>query len=66
MSRNVQYITDAKGERIAVIIPLKEYESLLEELGLTAAEYECSEPARSMANLIEEIRGASEIDSGPR
>jgi PHD/YefM family antitoxin component YafN of YafNO toxin-antitoxin module len=62
MSENIQYITKANGERIAVIIPLKEYESLLEELGLTAAEYESSEPSRSMANLEEEMRAAGEID----
>jgi hypothetical protein len=32
MSRNVQYVTDAKGERTAVILPLEEYEELLEDL----------------------------------
>ncbi len=32
MSRNVQYITDANGERTAVIIPLEEYGELLEDL----------------------------------
>ena len=32
MSRNVQYVTDANGERTAVILPLDEYEELLEDL----------------------------------
>ena len=32
MSRNVQYVTDANGERTAVILPLEEYEELLEDL----------------------------------
>jgi PHD/YefM family antitoxin component YafN of YafNO toxin-antitoxin module len=32
MTRNVQYITDANGERTAVILPLEEYEELLEDL----------------------------------
>ena len=27
-----QYITDAKGEKISVILPIKEYERILEEL----------------------------------
>ena len=62
MSENIQYITKANGERIAVIIPLKEYESLLDEFGLTAAEYESSEPSRPLANLVEEMRAADEID----
>ena len=32
MSRNVQYVTDANGKRTAVILPLHEYEDLLEDL----------------------------------
>lgn len=32
MSRNVQYVTDANGERTAVILPLDEYEELLEDM----------------------------------
>lgn len=35
MSRNVQYVTDANGERTAVILPLDEYEELLEDLHVT-------------------------------
>ena len=35
MSRNVQYVTDANGERTAVILPLEEYEELLEDLHVT-------------------------------
>jgi len=27
-----QYITDAKGKKIAVILPVKEYEKMMEEL----------------------------------
>ncbi len=62
MTKEAQYITTANGERIAVIIPLEEYESLLEELGLTPAEYESSEPSRPLANVIEEMPAAGEID----
>jgi hypothetical protein len=32
MSRNVQYVTDANGERTAVILPLDEYQELLEDM----------------------------------
>ena len=35
MSRNVQYVTDATGQRTAVILPLDEYEELLEDLHVT-------------------------------
>lgn len=29
---NIKYITDAKGKRISVILPIKDYEHLLENL----------------------------------
>jgi hypothetical protein len=32
MSRDLHYITDASGERTAVILPIEEYEELLEDL----------------------------------
>lgn len=32
MSRNVQYITNEQGDRTAVIVPIEEYEELLEDL----------------------------------
>ena len=32
MSSNVQYITDADGERTAIILPLDEYGELLEDM----------------------------------
>jgi len=45
MSRNVQYVTDANGERTAVILPLDEYEELLEDLHVThVAEETKNEP----------------------
>ena len=34
MSRNVQYVTDADGNKVAVILPLDEYEEMLEDLHL--------------------------------
>jgi PHD/YefM family antitoxin component YafN of YafNO toxin-antitoxin module len=35
MARNVQFVTDANGERTGVILPLDEYEELLEDLHVT-------------------------------
>ena len=46
MSRNVQYFTDANGERTAVILPLDEYEELLEDLHVTQAAEETRDEAR--------------------
>ncbi|MEJ7711241.1 MAG: hypothetical protein WKF84_15600 [Pyrinomonadaceae bacterium] len=34
ISKNVQYITDAEGQKTAMILPLDEYEELLEDLHL--------------------------------
>ena len=63
MSRNVQYVTDANGERTAVILPLDEYEELLEDLHVTrVAEETKDEPRRSFAEVVDELRQAGEID----
>jgi len=32
MSPNAQFVTDQKGEKTSVILPLSEYEALLEDL----------------------------------
>jgi hypothetical protein len=34
MSNNIQFITDAEGNKTAVIIPIDEYEELMEDLHL--------------------------------
>lgn len=63
MSRNVQYVTDANGERTAVILPLDEYEELLEDLHVSRiAEETKDEPARPLSEVLEEMRSAGEID----
>lgn len=63
MTRSVQYITDANGERTAVILPLEEYEELLEDLHVTRVAYETKdEPSRPLSEVVEEMRNASEID----
>jgi hypothetical protein len=63
MPRNVQYVTDANGERTAVILPLNEYEELLEDLHVTrVAEETKDEPTRPFSEVLEELRKAGEID----
>jgi len=63
MPRNVQYITDANGERTAVILPLEEYEELLEDLHVSRVASETKdEPSRPLSEVVEEMRNAGEID----
>lgn len=63
MSGNVQYVTDANGERTAVILPLEEYEELLEDLHVIRAAQETKdEPRRPLSEVVEELRHAGEID----
>jgi PHD/YefM family antitoxin component YafN of YafNO toxin-antitoxin module len=63
MSRNVQYVTDANGERTAVILPLEEYQELLEDLHVSrVAEETKDEPTRPLSEVLEEMRSAGEID----
>ena len=63
MTRNVQYVTDANGERTAVILPLDEYEELLEDRYVSRVAYETKdEPSRPLSEVVEEMRNAGEID----
>lgn len=63
MSNNVQYITDANGERTAVILPIDEYQELLEDMHvIRVAEETKDEATRPLIDVIEELRKAGEID----
>ena len=63
MSRNVQYVTDANGERTTVILPLEEYEEQLEDLHVSRVAHETrDEPSRPLNEVVEELRNAGEID----
>ncbi|HMG75435.1 MAG TPA: hypothetical protein VK582_18195 [Pyrinomonadaceae bacterium] len=63
MSRNTQSITDANGERTAVIIPLEEYEELLEGLHvIRVAEETKDDTSRPLNEVVEDLRAANEID----
>ena len=63
MSRNVQYVTDANGERTAVILPLDEYGELLEDMHIIrVAEETKDDTSRTLSKVVEELRAADEID----
>jgi hypothetical protein len=63
MSKQVQYITDAEGHKMAVILPIEEYEEMLEDLHLGKVARESkNKPRRSFTEVVEELRLAGEID----
>jgi hypothetical protein len=63
MSRNVQYVTDANGERTAVILPLDEYEELLEDLHvIRVAEETETEPRIPWEQVKAELISEGKLD----
>jgi PHD/YefM family antitoxin component YafN of YafNO toxin-antitoxin module len=61
--QSVQFITDSEGRRTAVILPIEEYEEMLEDLHLGRVARESkNEPRRPFAQVVEEMRSAGEID----
>ena len=61
--KNIQYVTDASGKRTAVIMPLEDYENLLEDCHVIAAAYESrNEPCIPLSEVIEELRAEGKID----
>jgi len=63
MSRNVQYVTDANGERTAVILPLDEYEELLEDLHVTRiAEETKDEPSIPWEEVKAQLAAEGKLD----
>ena len=63
MSSNIQYVADANGKRIAVILPIEEYENLLEDFHVIAAAYETrNEPLIPFEDVLAELRAVGEID----
>ena len=63
VSPDVQFIIDAEGRKTAVILPIEEYEEMLEDLHLGRVTRESkNEPRRPFAKVVEEMRSAGEID----
>ena len=63
MSRNHQFVTDAEGRRTAVILPIEEYEEMIEDLEMgRAAQESKGEPRRPFEDVVKELRAAGEID----
>ena len=63
MSKNLQFITNAEGHKTAVILPIEDYEELMEDLHLARVARESkNEPRRPFAEVMEELRATGEID----
>jgi hypothetical protein len=64
MSRNVQYVTDERGERTAVIVPIEEYEELLEDLHVTRVAEETRDEERiPWAQVKAELVSEGKLDA---
>lgn len=54
---NVQYVTDPSGEKTAVIVPLREFEELMEDLeDLAAIAERRDEPTTSHEDFVAELK----------
>ncbi len=63
MPINARFVTDADGQRTAVILPIEEWEELMEDLHLGQAARESKEEeCRPFAEVVAEMRVANETD----
>jgi hypothetical protein len=64
MERNLQFVTDAEGRKTALIVPIEEYEEMMEDLAMGRAARESKgQPRRPFEDVVEELRAASEVDA---
>jgi hypothetical protein len=57
MSQSLQYLTDEHGERTAVVLPISEYEELLEDLeDLAVIAQRRNEPVISHEEVLAELK----------
>ena len=63
MQKNLQFVTDAEGHKTAVILPIEEYEEMMEDLEMGRAARESKgQPRRPFEDVVKELRAAGEID----
>jgi PHD/YefM family antitoxin component YafN of YafNO toxin-antitoxin module len=63
MSRNVQFVTDADGNKVAVILPLEEYEEMLEDLHLSRVASESRDEERiPWSQVRAELKAEGRLD----
>jgi len=63
MQRDVQFVTDSEGRKTAVILPIEDYEDMMEDLEIgRAARESTGGPRRPFEEVVKELRAAGEID----
>ena len=63
MPKNHQFVIDAEGRKTAVILPIEEYEEMMEDLEMGRAARESKgQPSRPFDDVVKELRAAGEID----
>ncbi len=61
--KNVQFVIDPDGHKTAVILPIEEYEEMMEDLEMGRAARESkSQPRRAFEEVVKELRSSGEID----
>lgn len=63
MSKNIQFVTDADGHKTAVIVPIDEYEELLEDLHLSRIARESRDEERiPWSQIRAELKAEGKLD----
>jgi len=63
MQKKVQFVTDAEGHKTAVILPIEEYEEMMEDLEMGRAARESrAQPRRPFEDVVNELRAGGGID----
>ena len=61
MSSTIQYVTNSGGRRVAVILPINEFERMLAEVGLTLQDYQVK-PSDTSLIVLDKLRAAGDIE----
>ena len=63
MEKNLQFVTDSEGHKRTVILPIEEYEGMMEDLHMGQAAREGkSEARRPFEEVVKELPAAGDID----
>jgi hypothetical protein len=62
MLRNIRYITDSDGKRLAVILPLNDYRELLESMDVIPSEKRSGDARRPASEVIAELIVNGKLD----
>ena len=62
MQKNIQFVTDAEGRKTAVILPIEEFEDMMDDLAMGRAARESKAEPCTFEEVVKELRAAGEID----